>query len=552
MRVAGLVIAFTALFTGITATTSSAITDTPLCTNYEQCSQTGRSDHGYASVEYVGHWGMYGGHNCTNYVAYMLGRAGVAQPDYGLGNAADWGPAAAAHGVDVDGVPSVGAVAWWSGGAGGLSWAGHVAWVEQVTPGSITISEDNYPGGPFDWRVIPVGSPGWPTGFLHFSVPLGPQEPSIATATGGATAVAAVRTDRSLVLSTRARPEEGWTTRVVAPAGSAWSAPALVLGAGGLVEIAVRGPAGSLAVYDRASGRSSWTVEQVTGPNAIVGAPSAALAPGGELQVAARAADGNLELFAAAPHATIPVAAAPHAAGVTGARGPLRRWTTTVLAGPGSVLSRPAMTVAADGTADIAVVGPGHSLVLHTGRAGGLWAVRTVSGPNTAFADPSVLEGVDGRLQIATIGPHRTAQVHVADGLQWSVRALSAPGLFSETPDLVPAAPGTVSAAVTGSGGAVSLTAATVPAPATTRATIAARGAAVQTAPAGDAVDSAAAALRVERLTGRGTVALSPTDVTWAFPGIVEVALVASGGRLEILTRTAGGAVTTEIAGPAS
>jgi hypothetical protein len=36
------------------------------------------------------------------------------------------------------------------------------------------------------------------------------------------------------------------------------------------------------------------------------------------------------------------------------------------------------------------------------------------------------------------------------------------------------------------------------------------------------------------------------------FPGIVEVALVASGGRLEILTRTAGGAVTTEIAGPAS
>jgi surface antigen len=85
-----------------------------------------------------------------------------------LGNADTWYSNAAAHGVPVNSTPANGSVAWWDD----APWngdAGHVAYVESVNAdGSITVSEDAYPSGPFDWRTITPGSSSWPGGFIHF------------------------------------------------------------------------------------------------------------------------------------------------------------------------------------------------------------------------------------------------------------------------------------------------------------------------------------------------------------------------------------------------
>jgi surface antigen len=115
------------------------------------------------------------GHNCTNYVAYVESTVnGAPTPSYSLGNAATWYGAAHAHGVTTDGTAANGAVAWWSGGSG------HVAYVESVNPGgSITVSEDAFSSGPFDWRTIDPGSGSWPNGFIHFKdLPAGSGNPN--------------------------------------------------------------------------------------------------------------------------------------------------------------------------------------------------------------------------------------------------------------------------------------------------------------------------------------------------------------------------------------
>lgn len=445
---------------------------------------------------------MYGGHNCTNYVAYMLGVAGIAEPSYRLGNAAEWGSAAAAAGLAVDQDPVVGAVAWWSGGAGGLSWAGHVAWVEQVTPEAITVSEDNYPYGPFDWRVIRRASTGWPSGFVHFTAPDAPVQPSIATAPGGGTAVAIVRTDRSLALYTRPRAGSAWSVRTVASAGSAFSAPSLVLGAGGLAEIAVEGPRSTLTVYGRTRAHRSWTLEQVGGPGSTTSAPTALLDGEGGLQIAVGGAARALDLYLGQPSTS------DHS----------RRWTTAVLAGPGSVLSRPAMAAAPGGTTQVAVVGPRHSLVLHSGRSDGSWAVQTVSGAGTAFADPSVLARAGG-LEVATVGPGRTAQVHRAAsatpaGTSWRVRPLSARGAVSNAPELVPGAANTVAAAFDGPHGRLTLSAGPT------------------------------------RRPGSVPALTSAPDAVSPAPGVLEIAGITVQGQLLLATRVASGAVSAVVVEP--
>lgn len=481
--------AVAAAFGSVFIASPPANADSPLCSDYLQCSESGRTDHGYATVIDVSHWGMYGGHNCTNYIAYMLGASGVAEPSFRLGNAAQWGPAAAAAGVAVDGDPAVGAVAWWSSGAGGLSWAGHVAWVERVTPEAITVSEDNYPYGPFDWRVIPRAGSGWPTGFLHFGARNAPVQPSIAAAPGGGTAVAAVRTDRSLALYTRPRAGVAWSVRTVAPAGSAFSAPSLVLGAGGLAEIAVGGPRSTLTVYGRAHADSPWTMEQVSGPGTITSAPTALLDSSGGLRVAVGGSGNSLDLY-------VGQAAAPRLRGSTSGDHS-RRWTTAVLAGPGSVLSRPAMVAGAGGTTQVAVVGPHHSLVLHTGLPGGSWAVQTVSGAGTAYADPSLLAPAGG-LQVATVGPGRTAQVHLAGssdpaGTGWRVQPLSA---------------------AAGAGGPLALSAASV-----------------------------------RRVAATPALASAPDAISPA-PGVVETATITVDGRLLVTSRPATGSTSSVVVDP--
>ncbi|WP_183100830.1 CHAP domain-containing protein [Nocardioides pelophilus] len=147
--------------------TTPASGSTYLCTGYAGCRNAGYSDAGYGAVNNRMYWRMYAGHNCTNYAAYRMIRAGMSteRPWDGSGMAYNWGHARS----DItNGRPSVGAIAWWDRYDSGVGSSGHVAYVEQVvSDDEIVISEDSW-SGDFHWRRITRDSGRWPTGFIHF------------------------------------------------------------------------------------------------------------------------------------------------------------------------------------------------------------------------------------------------------------------------------------------------------------------------------------------------------------------------------------------------
>lgn len=145
----------------LTAAPSAHAASSLLCSGYASCLRAGHDHHGYELNQHTSYWGMYGGRNCTNYVAYRLvttnGMANT-RPTAGVGNARDWGTALASL---TDDVPAVGSVAWW-GRTGN-----HVAYVERVaSPTEIIVSESNW-GREFDHRRITRSGSGWPDGFIH-------------------------------------------------------------------------------------------------------------------------------------------------------------------------------------------------------------------------------------------------------------------------------------------------------------------------------------------------------------------------------------------------
>jgi len=471
---------------GVAAPTASAAVRP--CADTSGCAGWSLSDNGYGARAAVSWWGMYPGHDCTNYVAYMMATAGVATPGYRLGNAESWGPAAAAHGVPVDGQPSVGAVAWWSSGAGGVSLAGHVAYVQTVTPTSITISEDSYPSGPFDHRVVERSSASWPTGFIHFlrgpasgvsawtsqpptalssgltelatkepATRLGPQRPGVARDPSGRVTVAAVGADRSLVVSSRTAIRGSWQTTVVTAPGAVASAPSVVAGSAGFAAVAITGPHGELLVYGRADAASGWTLEQVAGAHSVVGAPSAVLQDG-VLEVAARGPAGGLVLYSARVAPAAPVAGHGEQPAAVSAPPRTRTWSAATVGGAGSATSDPALAASGHGPVEIAVVGPAHSLVLHTGTPTGAWIARRVEGPGTAFGVPALLVGPGSTSTIATLGQAGSVEVHtgrVTSG-GWTTHRVAGPGSAVVSPVLV-ASRGGVAVAVRRPRGALTL-----------------------------------------------------------------------------------------------
>lgn len=145
----------------------SQATSRTLCTGYTSCNAAGYSDAGYGANSRRMYWRMYGGHNCTNYVAYRMVQAGMPdeRPWTGDGDAKNWGVAMSRI---TDATPAVGAVAWWRAGVTGAGASGHVAYIERVvSPTEIVISEDSW-GGDFKWRTVYKDGPGWPSGFIHF------------------------------------------------------------------------------------------------------------------------------------------------------------------------------------------------------------------------------------------------------------------------------------------------------------------------------------------------------------------------------------------------
>ncbi|HWJ09673.1 MAG TPA: CHAP domain-containing protein [Nocardioides sp.] len=149
----------------VPVTRSAGVTD--LCSGWSGCSSAGYSDAGYGAVSGRMYWNMYSGHNCTNYVAYRMIKAGMSptRPWVGGGNASEWGLYMSRI---TDQTPSVGSVAWWARYDNGSGSAGHVGYVEKVVSSSeIIISMDSW-GGTFHWRRITKDSGRWPTGFIHF------------------------------------------------------------------------------------------------------------------------------------------------------------------------------------------------------------------------------------------------------------------------------------------------------------------------------------------------------------------------------------------------
>jgi surface antigen len=146
---------------------ASAVGGAYLCTTYAGCNALGMGNHGYSKVSSTEFWRMSAGHNCTNYAAYLIRKAGGPKnrPWDGNGNATAWGYDMAEI---TDGTPAVGSIAWWGGGRDGAGSLGHVAYVEAVpAPGVIIVSEDTW-GGEFYWKAIRSTDATWPTGFIHF------------------------------------------------------------------------------------------------------------------------------------------------------------------------------------------------------------------------------------------------------------------------------------------------------------------------------------------------------------------------------------------------
>jgi hypothetical protein len=145
--------------------TTPAAADTVLCSGQAFCTGAGYIDHGYYAHSGTQYWNQYSGDNCTNYAAYVEQTVnGVAKPSWlGPGNADSWWDYATGH-VTKSSTPVVGAVAWW----GDAAWngnSGHVAYVEEVLNGGNTVKVSW--ANSFQWRLLNIGDPMWPQGFIY-------------------------------------------------------------------------------------------------------------------------------------------------------------------------------------------------------------------------------------------------------------------------------------------------------------------------------------------------------------------------------------------------
>ncbi|MGW4651999.1 CHAP domain-containing protein, partial [Kitasatospora sp. NPDC004289] len=124
----------------------------------------------------VDDWRMYN-RECTSFTAWRLhSRNGYEIPFHA--NAGDWGYRARDLGIRVDNTPAVGSVAWSSG---------HVAWVESVGNGTVTIEEYNYGyNGTYNERTVATGT----FQYIHFKdIGGGPTPPPVPPAPGGLSAL---------------------------------------------------------------------------------------------------------------------------------------------------------------------------------------------------------------------------------------------------------------------------------------------------------------------------------------------------------------------------
>lgn len=205
----GLVCLF--VMAGLTATTTSAQAFSLICSakTKAQVAKCDRSD--YADVMHKMHWRMYAGHNCTNYAAYRMQRAGVPEPKILMGNARDWHTNAKKLGYKVDSKPAVGAIAQWSKSAS------HVAYVEEVGPKHLIISEDSYTSKTYRRYQVNTGDSWYPERFIHFKDVKAPAPEPEPTPAPAKTVSSSVAVSGPAKVSTRIAPRI--TVKVTAAKG---------------------------------------------------------------------------------------------------------------------------------------------------------------------------------------------------------------------------------------------------------------------------------------------------------------------------------------------
>lgn len=262
------------LLAGVVALAPSAhAASTTLCTGYTACNAAGYTSHGYNDVtNQTMYWRAYAGHNCTNYAAYVESTLyKVPNPPGLMGNATTWGTNAVAYGIGtVDTTPTVGSVAWWNSTAG-MGSSGHVAVVEAVGAGTVTVSEDNW-GGDFHWRVYPVAGI---TGFIHFTG----QAPAPSAPASTTTPTAPVTTAPSTPPATSTPAASSTPSPPATPASTTTAPSAATMGpatatAFGVNLYAVRASGGSSGNVEVMETSASTGYAATTGPFRTVLAPS--------------------------------------------------------------------------------------------------------------------------------------------------------------------------------------------------------------------------------------------------------------------------------------
>ncbi|MFC7361962.1 CHAP domain-containing protein [Nocardioides astragali] len=363
--------------------------------------------------------------NCTSFVAWRMQErnrlAGFSNHFRGhhWGDARNWDDVARTLGYRVDTIPAIGAVAQSDAGR-----VGHVAWVTDVGPGTVTIEEYNHatPGG-YGIRTVPVGE----FRYLHLddvapSPLIGSSRPVVSVSDGlGESWTARVDAAGTLRVARPGRP-----ARLVGVPGafSPLAAPAIVLDPRGEAWVAATTTDGR--VLAGTTRRAGFALHAV-GTAAPTSSPALALTRTRRPLLATISPAGDLSTrrltrerrWSRPLRVGRPGSWATHTAPVLGHDGAGRTWLVAVtsggatyaqsvergrlvrLPGPaGSITSTPALTRAGDGTTYLHQVAATGQLTVR-GLAGPDWRrIGTVAGSWSPYASPAVAE-IAGELHVA-------------------------------------------------------------------------------------------------------------------------------------------------------
>ena len=363
--------------------------------------------------------------NCTSFVSWRLhernGMAGFDNHFRGehWGNAANWDDVARRLGYRVDSVPAIGAVAQTDAGR-----VGHVAWVSDIGPGTVTIEEYNYgSAGGYGTRTVPVGD----FRYLHLadvapSPLVGSDRPVVSVPDGlGGSWTARVDDRGTLLLTAPGRP-----ARVVGRRGAFTPvvAPALSLDHHGRPWVAATSRDGRVMV---GTTRRARLVLRAVGGSAPTASPALAQSRTRRPVLATVSAEGTLVTrrltregrWTSPDRVGRPASWSTHSAPVLGNDATGRTWLVAVgsrgatyaqslergrllrLRGPAaSLTSTPALTTAGDGTTRLHQVSAAGRLGVRT-LDGRRWSRPTaLAGEWSPYASPAVGE-VAGGLHVA-------------------------------------------------------------------------------------------------------------------------------------------------------